>query len=59
MKYAFMSFSTPELGLADTLALAGRLGYDAIKGLKTSRIAAALGEKPYDEVVHRNNMTLA
>ncbi len=31
---------------------------DAIKGLKTSQIAAALGEKPYDEVVHRNNMTI-
>jgi len=28
-----------------------------IKGLKTNRIAAALGDKPYDEVVHRNNMT--
>ncbi len=31
---------------------------DAIKGLKTSQIAAALGEKPYDEVVHRNNMVV-
>jgi glutamate 5-kinase len=28
-----------------------------IKGLKTNRITAALGDKPYDEVVHRNNMT--
>lgn len=31
----------------------------AIKGLKTNRIAAVLGDKPYDEVVHRNNMTLS
>lgn len=30
----------------------------AIKGLKTSQIAKVLGEKPYDELVHRNNMTL-
>ena len=29
-----------------------------IKGLKTSQIAKALGDKPYDEVIHRNNMTL-
>jgi len=31
---------------------------NAIKGLKTGQIAKAIGEKPYDEVVHRNNMTL-
>jgi glutamate 5-kinase len=31
---------------------------DRIKGLKTSQIARALGDKPYDEVIHRNNMTL-
>jgi glutamate 5-kinase len=30
---------------------------DKIKGLKTSDIAKELGEKPYDEVIHRNNMT--
>jgi len=29
-----------------------------IKGLRTSRIAKVLGDKPYDEVIHRNNMTL-
>ncbi|HOF18572.1 MAG TPA: glutamate 5-kinase [Phycisphaerae bacterium] len=29
-----------------------------IKGLKSSQIAKALGESPYDEVIHRNNMTL-
>jgi glutamate 5-kinase len=31
---------------------------DRIKGLKTSQIARVLGDKPYDEVIHRNNMTL-
>ncbi len=31
---------------------------EKIKGLKTDQIAAILGEKPYDEVIHRNNMTL-
>ena len=33
---------------------------EAIKGLKTSQIAKKLGEraKSYDEVVHRNNMTI-
>jgi len=29
-----------------------------IKGLKTSQIARALGDKPYDEIIHRNNMTV-
>jgi glutamate 5-kinase len=29
-----------------------------IKGLKTDRIAAALGHCPYDEVIHRDNMAL-
>ncbi len=32
---------------------------DRIKGLRTSQIAAALGDKPYDEIIHRNNMMLA
>ncbi len=31
MRYAFMSFSTPELSLAEMLALAARLGYDGIE----------------------------
>ena len=31
---------------------------DLIKGLKTTQIPAALGDKPYDEVIHRNNMTV-
>ena len=31
---------------------------DKIKGLKSSQIAKALGDKPYDEAVHRDNMTL-
>jgi glutamate 5-kinase len=31
---------------------------EKIKGLRTTGIEKVLGEKPYDEVVHRNNMTL-
>jgi glutamate 5-kinase len=31
---------------------------EKIKGLKSSRIAGILGDKAYDEVIHRNNMTL-
>jgi glutamate 5-kinase len=31
---------------------------DRIKGLRTDRIAQILGDKPCDEVIHRNNMTL-
>ena len=31
---------------------------ERIKGLRSSQIAKALGDRPYDEVVHRNNMTL-
>ena len=31
MKYAFMSFSTPDLTLDEMLALAGRLGYAGIE----------------------------
>jgi glutamate 5-kinase len=31
---------------------------EQIKGLKSSQIARVLGDRPYDEVVHRNNMTL-
>ena len=31
MKYAFMSFSCPELTLSEMLALAARVGYDGIE----------------------------
>ena len=31
---------------------------EKIKGLKTDEIDAVLGDKPYDEVIHRNNMML-
>lgn len=31
MKYAFMSFSCPELGLKEMIEMAGSLGYDAIE----------------------------
>jgi len=30
----------------------------AIKGLKTSQIKACLGSKPYDEVIHRDNLVV-
>jgi len=32
---------------------------ERIKGLRSSQIAKALGDKPYDEVIHRDYMTLA
>ncbi len=35
-----------------------RAELDKIKGLKSSEIAAALGQKPFDEAVHRDNMVL-
>ena len=31
---------------------------EAIKGLKTNQIARAIGDKPYNEVIHRNNMAI-
>ncbi len=31
---------------------------ELIQGLKSSQIAKALGDKPYDEVIHRNNLTV-
>ena len=31
---------------------------DKIKGLRTGEIATCLGEKPYDEVIHRDNLVL-
>jgi len=31
---------------------------DKIKGLRTSRIEQVLGAKPYDEVIHRDNMAV-
>jgi len=41
----------------------GLINYDArevekIRGLRTSQIEAALGSKPYDEVIHRGNLVL-
>ena len=32
---------------------------DKIKGLKTSKIEQVLGEKPYDEIIHRDNMAVS
>ena len=31
---------------------------DKIRGLKTDQIAEVLGHRPYDEVVHRDNLTV-
>jgi len=31
---------------------------DQIKGLRSHQIEETLGDKPYDEIIHRNNMTL-
>lgn len=31
---------------------------ETIKGLKTGKIAQVIGDKPYDEVIHRNNMAV-
>lgn len=31
----------------------------AIKGLKTSQIKKVLGEKPYDEIIHRDNLAIS
>ena len=40
------------------LANYGRDEVEKIKGLKSREIAAALGSKPYDEVVHRDNLVI-
>jgi len=32
---------------------------DRIKGLNTSRIEQVLGDKPYDEIIHRDNMVVS
>lgn len=42
----------------------GLTNYDAeqvakIRGLRTGQIAQVLGDKPYDEIIHRNNMTVS
>jgi glutamate 5-kinase len=34
------------------------LDINLIKGLKTSQIERCLGDKHYDEVIHRNNLAL-
>lgn len=49
-------------GAGDVLGI-GLVNYSAadirkIMGLKTSQIKARLGEKPYDEVIHRDNLAL-
>ncbi len=46
----------------DTIGI-GLVNYDSediikIKGLKSSQIKNVLGDKPYDEVIHRDNLTI-
>ena len=36
----------------------GHEDLDRIKGLRTSQIADVLGECPYEEVIHRDNMVV-
>jgi glutamate 5-kinase len=40
------------------LANYGREDVERIKGLRSQEIPAVLGEKPYDEVVHRDNLVI-
>jgi glutamate 5-kinase len=52
----FMTCRGPALGI-------GLVNYSvseiqAIKGLKTSQIKRKLGSKPYDEVIHRDNLVI-
>jgi glutamate 5-kinase len=63
---------TGRFGKGDTVAIVDSAGREVarglsnytaaqverIRGLRSSQIADVLGDKPYDEVVHRNNMTL-
>jgi glutamate 5-kinase len=56
---ACVSFVNP----AGTVFGVGLVNYSAadirrIKGLKSSQIEVELGDKPYDEVVHRDNLTV-
>jgi len=44
--------------IACGLANYGAHDIERIKGLHSSRIAAVLGDKPYDEVVHRDNLVI-
>jgi glutamate 5-kinase len=47
-----------EREFARGLANYGRDEVERIKGLHSDQIAAALGQKPYDEVVHRDNLVV-
>jgi glutamate 5-kinase len=40
------------------LANYGRDEVERIKGLRSQQIGATLGQKPYDEVVHRDNLVI-
>jgi glutamate 5-kinase len=51
-------FDTAGREIARGLVNYGADQLDRIKGLRSSQIAKTLGEKPYDEAIHRNNLML-
>jgi len=51
--------TAPDGGtIAHGLSNYSRQELEAIKGLKSNEIAACLGHKPFDEVIHRDNLVL-
>ncbi|MGB2824483.1 MAG: glutamate 5-kinase [Phycisphaerae bacterium] len=60
----FKKGATVSIADADGKEIArGLTNYDSeqlgrIKGFRTNQVARILGDKPYDEVIHRNNMTV-
>lgn len=53
-----MCFDSSGKLFAKGLVNYGAAEIDRIKGLRTSRIEQVLGNKPYDEVMHRDNMAV-
>ena len=49
---------TRDREFARGLSNYGRDEVEKIKGLRSSEIAAVLGQKPYDEVIHRDNLVI-
>jgi glutamate 5-kinase len=47
-----------DTGIGTGLVNYNAADIDKIKGLKTSAVVNRLGEKPYDEVIHRDNLVL-
>ena len=53
---AFNDLQGRELGIG--LVNYSHADIDRIKGLRSGQIAARLGHKPFDEVIHRDNLTI-